>query len=140
MELSPVTDSPSKGRIHALFTRIQLLEQHAVTVLAAFRAEAMKADARDVISALHRAEALLGAVPGRVAEVEDLVEKASQQLSSLGGASRVVPVGSQLRSPEVGSPARRAADHLPAGVSIPRRLRDRRAPRSEASGLAPRAQ
>ncbi len=123
MEPSPSTDALSTGRSHALLARIQLLEQHALTVLAAFRAEAMKADARDVIAALNRATAWLGAVPGDVAAVEDLVEKASQQLSSLGATNRVV----SLPTPRVGGFARRAADHLPAGTAVPRRLRDRRA-------------
>lgn len=166
MELSPSPEYPSKGRIHTLFARIRLIEQHALTVQAAFRAEAMKADAQDVISALHRAEAWLAAAPDVVAEVEYLVETASRQLSSLGRASssvslatprtlvsnvpdarpavalvgdqlvRAVPVGSLQRSPYVGGPARRVGDRLPAGASLPRRLRDRRAPASATSRLA----
>jgi hypothetical protein len=135
MELNPSTDSPSKGRIHALFTRIALLEQHALTVLAAFRAEAMKADARDVIATLHRAEAWLGAVPGVVAEVEHLVDMASQQLSSLGRASIVAsPATSRTRVPDMPH-ARRAADRFPTRASVPRRLRDRRAAPSAAARL-----
>lgn len=164
MSLSP--EYPSKGRIHALFTRIQLIEQHALTVQAAFRADAMKADAQDVISALHRAQAWLAAAPHVVAEIETLVETASRQLSSLGRASRsvslatprapvsdapdarpavalvdnqlgrAVPVGSLQRSPCVGGPARRVGDRLPAGAFLPRRLRDRRAPASATSRLA----
>jgi hypothetical protein len=125
MELSPSPEYPSKGRIETLFARIQQIKQHALTVQTAFRAEAMKADAQDVISALQRAEAWLAAAPD-VAAVEDLVETASRRLSSLG---------SLQRSPCIGGPARRAGDRLPAGASLPRRLRDRRAPTSATSRL-----
>jgi hypothetical protein len=158
MELSPSPESPSKGRIHALFTRIHLLEQHALTVQAAFRAEAMKADARDVIAALYRAEAWLAAAPDVVAEVETLVEAACRQLSCLGRASSsgslatrsallselpdarpaagvvatlpvcAVPLVLLQQSPVAGAPARRVGDRLFAGAAVPRRLRDRRAP------------
>lgn len=168
METRPSPEPPSKGRIHSLWTRIHLIEQHAVTVQAAFRADAMKADAQDVIAALHRAEAWLAAAPDAIAEVENLVETASRQLSSLGRASSsvslatrrspvsdvpdarptVAPVGDRparaiaVGSPGVGGPARRVGDRLPAGASLPRRLRDRRAPASATprpvSGVADR--
>jgi hypothetical protein len=144
MDLSPSPEYPSKGRIHALFTRIQLIEQHALTVQAAFRAEAMKADAQNVISALHRAQARLAAAPDVVAEIEYLVETASRQLSSLGRASSAISpatprtpasdvadarpavalasdqlapaaaMGSPQPSPCAGGHARRAGDRLPA--------------------------
>ena len=82
-------DSPPKARVHALFTRIQLLEQHALTLETAFRTEAMKADVRAVISTLHRAEAWLGAAAPHadvVTELEDLLGSVSQQISGLGRA------------------------------------------------------
>jgi hypothetical protein len=79
-------DVAPKARVHALFTRIQLLEQHAVTLQSAFRTDAMKADVRSVISTLHRAEAWLTAVPNAdvVVQVEDLLTSVSQQISGLG--------------------------------------------------------
>ena len=74
--------------MHALFTRIQMLERHALTLETAFRTEAMRADVRAVISTLHRAEAWLGAVPHPdvLAEVEDLLGSVSEQISGLGRA------------------------------------------------------
>jgi hypothetical protein len=49
---------------------------------------------------------------------------------------RAVPAVSLQRSPCVGGPARRIGDRLPAGASLPRRRRDRRAPASATSRLA----
>jgi hypothetical protein len=87
-EAPRLLDSPPKARIHALFTRIQLLEQHALRLEMAFRTEAMRADVRAVISTLHRAEAWLGDVPTPdvLAELEDLMGSVSQQISGLGRA------------------------------------------------------
>lgn len=77
------------GKVHALFSRIHLLEQHAQNLQAAFHNAALKADTRAVISTLHQAEAWLTATsdPTVVALVEDLVRSASQQLSGLGRAT-----------------------------------------------------
>jgi hypothetical protein len=137
MEPSASTDSPLVGRIDALFARIHLLEQHALAVMAAFHADAMKADARDVISTLEHAETWLAAVPDAVADIETLVDAVSQQLSGLGSTKPAVPLagaapvptipsGSLLRSLCGGGPARRVGDRLPAHASLPRRLGERR--------------
>jgi hypothetical protein len=87
-EAAALTDVAPKARVHALFTRIQLLEQHAMTLQAAFRTDPMKADVRSVISTLHRAEAWLSASPNPevVVQVEDLLTSVMQQISGLGRA------------------------------------------------------
>jgi hypothetical protein len=87
-EVSPFSDVAPKARVHALFRRIHLLEQHAMTLQTAFGTDAMKADVRSVISALHRAEAWLGAVPNPtvVVQVEDLLTSITHQISGLGRA------------------------------------------------------
>jgi hypothetical protein len=79
----------SIGKVHALFSRIHLLEQHAQNLQAAFHNPSMKADTRAVISTLHQAEAWLNATsdPTIIGLVEDLVNSASQQLSALGRAT-----------------------------------------------------
>jgi hypothetical protein len=83
-----LTDT-SMGRVHALFSRIHLLEQHAQNLQVAFHNPSMKADTRAVISTLHQAEAWLNATsdPTIIGLVEDLVSSASQQLSGLGRAT-----------------------------------------------------
>ena len=137
MEPIASTDFPPGGRIHALFARIHLLEQHAGAVMAAFHAETMKADARAVVSTLEHAETWLAAVPDAVADIEALVDAVSQQLSGLGSTKPPVAVagatpvhtvasGSLLRSLCVGGAARRVGDRLPAHASLPRRLGERR--------------
>jgi hypothetical protein len=81
-------DAVRMGRVHALFTRIHLLEQHALTLQAAVRNTAMKAEVQAVIATLHRAEAWLDAValPDNVSQAEDLVGSASRQISGFGRA------------------------------------------------------
>jgi hypothetical protein len=82
----PIAVPRRMGRIHSLFSRIHLLEQHAIALHDAFHDQAMRGDATAVIQTLHQAEMWLKAATDDVvvAHVEDLVAGATVRLSSLG--------------------------------------------------------
>jgi hypothetical protein len=83
-----LSETSPRARVHALLSRIHMLERHAITLQDSFRHAAMRADAAAVVTALQRAEAWLQSVPEPdvIESVEEMVEGATRRLSSLGRA------------------------------------------------------
>jgi hypothetical protein len=84
-----LSETSPKAQVHALTSRILMLERHALTLQDSFRNATMRDDAAAVINALQRAEAWLQSVPEPdvIQRVEAMVDSASRRLSSLGRAS-----------------------------------------------------
>jgi hypothetical protein len=84
-----LSETSPKAQVHALTSRILMLERHALTLQDSFRHASMRDDAAAVIDVLQRAEAWLQSVPDAavIRRVEEMVDSASRRLSSLGRAT-----------------------------------------------------
>jgi hypothetical protein len=87
-EAISLSDTNPKAQVHALTSRIHMLERHALTLQDSFRHAAMREDAAAVVNSLQRAEAWLQSIPEPdvVQRVAEMVDTASRRLSSLGRA------------------------------------------------------
>jgi hypothetical protein len=87
-EATLLSETSPKAQVHALTSRIHMLERHALTLHDSFRHPAMRDDAAAVVDALQQAEAWLQSIPDPdvVRRVAEIVDSASRRLSSLGRA------------------------------------------------------
>jgi hypothetical protein len=74
--------------VEKLVARIDSLKRHATALEQAFRGEALKSEARDLIRTLDRTEEVLRGTPtdDGISAVEDALDAATVRLSGLGRA------------------------------------------------------